>query len=111
MVLEITTVTGKVSIDSVLYRLPFCDNNGDTHSVKVWKVDKISDGSDIVDISSIKGLFSSQIQEQWDTIKRRPSGPIDILLGGDCLALHPIDLEIKDNMVYSPHLLTLLVYL
>ena len=98
MVLEITTVADKVSINSVLYRLPFRDNNGDVYSVKVWQVDNISDGSDTVDISSVKDIFSPEVQQQWDTISSRPSGPIDILLGGDCLALHPVDLEIKENM-------------
>ena len=46
----------------------------------------------------MKDLFSAHIHQQWESIKLRPLGSIDILLGGDCLGLHPTDLEIKDNM-------------
>ena len=96
--LELNTVTDTKIIDSVLYKVPLKDNNNEEHSVKVWQVDHISDGLQKVDVSPVKHLFSSHVQEQWDSIESRPSGPIDILLGADCMGLHPVDLEIKDNM-------------
>ena len=96
--LELKTVNDVKIIESVLYNIPLLDNNNEKHSVKVWQVDSISDGSQNVDVSAVKHLFSSEVQEQWDSIESRPSGPIDILLGANCLGLHPVDLEIKDNM-------------
>ena len=98
LVLELTTVTSTVQINSVLYRIPFKDTNNETHIVKVWQVEKISEFSDEVDISTVKHLFSSHIQQNWESIALRPTGAIDILLGSDCLGLHPVDLEIRSNM-------------
>ena len=96
--LSIFTVTGSKIIDSVLYNVPLMDNNNVTHNVKMWQVENISDSPEQVDISGVKHLFSPQVQQQWSSIASRPSGAMDILLGADCMGLHPVDLERRGNM-------------
>ena len=96
--LSISTVTGSKVIDSVAYQVPLMDNSNVTHNIKVWQVDSISEGAQEVDISGVKHLFSPHVQQQWKSIASRPTGSIDILLGADCMGLHPVDLERIENM-------------
>ena len=64
----------------------------------MWQVERISEGAQEVYISGVKHLFSPHVQQQWNSIASRPTGSIDILLGADCMGLHPVDLERIENM-------------
>ena len=46
----------------------------------------------------MKSLFCNNVQHLWDKISTRPSGEVELLLGGNQLGLHPTDVEVVGNL-------------
>ena len=63
--LDITTATGKTSIDSYLYSVTLVDKEGEHHIVSACALENISNNIRRVDISKVKGEFSDQVQKIW----------------------------------------------
>ena len=98
--LDISTVTntkGKV-VDSAVYYVPLVDKNNHTHQVRALQVDSILEGLTSPDLSAVKNFFSSSIQERWQEVTSRPTGSIDLLIGLDFLGIHPVDVELHNNL-------------
>ena len=49
-------------------------------------------------LSNVTDIFSPKIQGKWSSIQARPTGQLDLLIGANVLGLHPVDLELRDNL-------------
>ena len=97
MKLLLTTVSGTKSLDSFSYSVPLVDRNNVLHWITAFEVVSISDDIAEVDISGVKHLFSSDVQQKWNLIENRPRS-IDLLLGSSVLGLHPTNYELQGNL-------------
>ena len=98
MSLTITTVNGTRTIDSFAYTVPLIDKDKERHLVTALEVESISDNIIEADVSAVKHMFSSVVQDKWDQIKSRPKGEIDLLLGQNVCGLHPVSFESRGNL-------------
>ena len=96
--LFITTCRGTNVVESFSYLIPLYDNNNECHFITAYEVETISNDICEVDISGVKHLFSSEIQDRWSLLEDRPTGEIELLLGTNVLKLHPFDYNLTDNM-------------
>ena len=46
-------------------------------------------------------IISPEIQGKWPSIQARPTGRLDLLIGANVLGLHPVDLELRDNLIVA----------
>ena len=51
-----------------------------------------------VDVSGVKHMFSSSVQDMWDSIQDSSSGRLDLLIGANVLSLHPSYYESQGNI-------------
>ena len=72
------------TIKSSSYLLPLFDKHGKSHTITVHEIESIANNSEN-DISGVKHLFSSNIQNVWDRINERPVGEMDVLVGSSVL--------------------------
>ena len=98
MQMNITTAVGTRSVLSQAYKVPLIDNTNVQHIITAYEVENISENILEVDVAGVKHLFSSSVQDQWDSVQGRPTGPLDLLVGANVLGLHPYDHESCENM-------------
>jgi hypothetical protein len=85
--LSIITVGGVENcIDSTKYKLPLRDLNGKTFFIDVYSINKISDQIKDIDMSKVMKYFPGLNKESI----KRPKGEIDILIGYNYAAWHPV---------------------
>ena len=96
--MRLSTVNGIVESESFVYHISLVDRDNASHTIKVFAVDWIAAAIQKVDLGGVKDLFSSKIQKEWDKVKSRPSGNVEVLIGSNFLGLHPTDLETQCNL-------------
>ena len=96
--MDITTATSTTSVDSFMYTVILLDKEGERHFVTACALENISNNIRRVDVSKVKGEFSEQVQKIWTCLEDRPHGEIDFLLGLNVCGLHPVDMEISNNL-------------
>ena len=57
------------------------------HVIIAHQVSAISECLTKVDITGVKSMFSSSVQEKWASVASRPTGSVDLLIGLDYLSL------------------------
>ena len=70
---------------TTLYTLYLQDNNGITHEVQAYRIDKISQESVTLDLHGVRAGFPRAPKEVYE----RPDGPIDLLIGSMYKNLQP----------------------
>jgi len=96
--LNISTVTDTKAVDSAVYYVPLVDNNNNIHQIRALQVDSILEGLTSPNMSGVKSFFSSSIQRRWHDVSSRPTGSIDLLIGLDFLRIHPVNVELHNNL-------------
>ena len=96
--MRLSTVNGIVESESFVYHISLVDRDNASLTIKVFAVNWIAAAIQKVDLGGVKDLFSSKIQNDWDKVKSRPSGNVEVLIGSNFLGLHPTDLEIQYNL-------------
>ena len=96
--LELGTVNATTTIQTKLYCVELVDRNGLRHLVRTFGLDTISGQLPRIDLTSIKGEFSYEVQISWDKMVR-PVGEVDILIGSEVAHLHPVHMETVGRMV------------
>ena len=71
--MDISTANGTKIIDSALYHVPIIDSKNVKHVIKAHQVSAISEGLTKVDITGVKSMFSSSVQEKWASVAYRIS--------------------------------------
>ena len=89
------TVVGGVErlIESKCYKIPLVDLKGRTFSVEAHSINSISSNIKGLKFSQIKKYFPEAIEEQL----RRPKGEVDILIGYNYAAWHPIHEQVHEH--------------
>ena len=88
--LSIVTVGGKVSeIESTQYTLYLVDRKGQKLQIEALGMDKISSSINPVDVAKIAEMFNIHHSE----INRPTSGEIDLLIGMQYAAYHPVRMQ------------------
>ena len=95
--LEIVTVGGvSTKVKSRKYHLSVFDTAGCDVRVEVLGIEKISTETNFVDIESLKNVFTDRNASK----ATRPSpGKVDLLLGFDCAAYHPVSVECVGHLL------------
>ena len=96
--LELGTVNATTTIQTKLYCVELVDREGSRHLVRAFGLDTISGKLPRIDLTSIKGEFSYEVQISWDKMAR-PVGEVDILIGSEVAHLHPVHMETVGRMV------------
>ena len=87
-----------VELESFVYHISLVERDIASHTIKVFAVDWIAAAIQKADLGGAKDLFSSKIQREWDKVKSRPSGNMEVLIGSNFLGLHPTDLKTQCNL-------------
>ena len=98
VVMQLTTCTDVVHRFSQMYNIILMDNEGEEHTIQAFGIDRITRKIQNVDVDGVKEIFSIDIQEVWDSVRTRPSGEVDLLVGNNHLGLHPTELEAVGNI-------------
>ena len=94
--LSIQTVGGQTtSVESYQYSVNMIDLSGQRVEIEVLAIEKISSSISAVNIQDIASLFSVDS----DSIKRPSSGEIDVLVGVQYAAYHPVRIEAKGHLL------------
>ena len=70
---------------TTLYTFYMEDNNGTRHEIQAYGIDQISEDSVIMDLDGVRSVFPGAPQDVY----KRPSGPIDILIGAMYTNIQP----------------------
>ena len=98
VIMEITTATGKTTVDSFIYTITLVDKEGEDHFITACAIETISNKIKRVDVSKVKNEFSPQIQDIWSRLEDRPHGEVDLLIGINECGIHPVDMEVSRNL-------------
>lgn len=94
--LRMSTVGGETKeMNSALYNIAFIDKIGQTVEVMTLGIDRISTTINVIDLSCIEGLF----QVPPVNFKRPNGKEIDILIGMQYAAHHPVRIEAKGHLL------------
>ena len=99
--MNISTEIGSNSIPSRTYQAPLIDESNAQHIISAFEVDSISDSISSVDLLNVTHIIFPEIQGEWPSIQARPTGRLDLLIGANVLGLHPVDLELRDNLIVA----------
>ena len=80
IMMDISTVTGTKTIDSALYHVPIIDSKNVKHVIIAHQVSAISECLTKVDITGVKSMLSSSVQEKWASVASRPTESVDLLI-------------------------------
>ena len=93
--LEIVTVGGVTTkVNSKKYNLSVFDASGNDVKVELLGIEQISTETDMVDIGKLATMFTHMKAPE---AKRPGSGRVDLLLGFDYAAYHPVSIECVDG--------------
>ena len=96
--LELVTVGGtRKKVESQRYRLVIFDQNNQEASLDVLGIDQISTAIEQVNLNEVLHLFSNQ--DRVSKVDRPNSGEIDLLIGFDYAAYHPVKIEEIDHLL------------
>ena len=80
--MKLHTVIGDKESCTKVFSINLLDVNNERHTIQAFAVPKIGD-IQVVSSDGIKGLFSHQIQKEWDNVEARPSGEVELLVGSN----------------------------
>ena len=95
--LEIVTVGGVTTkVNSKKYNLSVFDASGNDVKVELLGIEQISTETDMVDIGKLAELFTHMKAPE---AKRPGASKVDLLLGFDYAAYHPVSIECVDHLL------------
>ena len=72
--------------------------------VKAFGLDNITGPLPSISYGDLKLEFSLTMQEEWTRLTQRPRRPVELLVGSERIALHPVHVEGSGNMVIKKSL-------
>ena len=97
IIMKLHTVIGDKESYTKVFSINLLDVNNQTHTIQAFAVPKIGN-IQVVSSDGVKGLFSQQIQKEWDKVEARPSGEVELLVGSNYIGLHPYRIEANNNI-------------
>ena len=98
VLMELTTCTDVVQRFTQMYHITLIDNENNKSPIVAFGMDRITRKINNVDVNGVKNVFSSDIQDAWESLTSRPTGEVELLIGNNYLGLHPTELEAVDNI-------------
>ena len=95
----IETLNAVTTKETMIYMVELLNRDGRRRLVRTFGFDNISEPIGTIELEGVKGMFSAVMQEKWSDWGVRPEGAIQLLVGSEVASLHPIAVEVVENLV------------
>ena len=95
----IDTLNVVTTKETMIYMVELLNRDGRRRLVRAFGFDNISEPIGTIELEGVKGMFSAVMQEKWSDWGVRPEGAIQLLVGSEVASLHPIAVEVVENLV------------
>ena len=95
----IETLNAVTTKEIMIYMVELLNRDGRRRLVRAFGFDNISEPIGTIELEGVKYRFSAEMQEKWSDWGVRPEGAIQLLVGSEVASLHPIAVEVVENLV------------
>ena len=95
----ISTVNGQQTRETKLYVIELLTVSGARKLLRAFGVECISKYIPKVDLEQVKQDFSSEVQEKWEKVSKRPKGEVELLIGSEVAGYQPEKWESSNQLV------------
>ena len=74
-------------------------STGERRIIKAYRVDNITSEVPYVEIDGVKHLFSEETQGHWESLRQRPMGEVELLIGAHKAGLLPTVVEKQEVLL------------